>query len=194
MFLCRFLKKIIFTAMRNVARFLFWITRWDIAPNFPEGVKKAVLVHAPHTSNWDFVIGMLAFKIYGVNARFLVKKEAFKFPIGGMMKRMGAMPVDREKRSNIIGYAAELIRDNEEMMILFTPEGTRSYAPEWKTGFHRLALKADVPIIITFIDYEKKIGGFGPAFEKTEDAEKDVERLKEYYRGVNGKVPEHGVR
>lgn len=180
--------------MRSICRFLFWITGWKIAPNFPDGIKKAVLVHAPHTSNLDFFIGYAAFRIYRINTKFLIKKEAFKGPMGWIVKGMGGIPVDREKKSNIIEFATELIRDNDEMLIMFTPEGTRKYNPDWKTGFYRLAQNAEVPIIITFIDYKNKVGGFGPDFKMTGDVDKDIAELKEFYKTIQGRHPEHGVR
>lgn len=180
--------------MRSICKFLFWISGWKIAPNFPEGIDKAVVVNAPHTSNWDFLIGFAAFKIYGLDIKFLIKKEAFKGPMGPIVKAMGGIPVDRSKKTNLVEYAAELLKENDKFLIMFTPEGTRKYNPDWKTGFYRVSEIADVPLVITFLDYQKKVGGFAPPFEKTGDVEKDIERLKDFYRTVTPRHPEHGVR
>jgi 1-acyl-sn-glycerol-3-phosphate acyltransferase len=114
----------------------------------------------PHTSNWDFIIGRLAFSHFGVKGKFLIKKEAFFFPFGYILKAMGGIPVNRGKSTNLIDQAVQYFDESEELYMVFTPEGTREYSPEWKIGFYYIAQKANVPIYIGYMDYEKKIGGF----------------------------------
>jgi 1-acyl-sn-glycerol-3-phosphate acyltransferase len=180
--------------MRNVARFLLWLLRWKVDKTTPENVKKCVVVMGPHTSNWDFFIGKLAFITYGVKVKILIKKEAFVFPFGGILRSMGGVPVDRKKNNNITDAAVKLFADNETMFMLFTPEGTRSYNPNWKKGFYYIAQKAQVPIYIGYMDYERKIGGFHSLFEPTGDVANDIQHIKDILKQYKGKYPENGIK
>ncbi len=180
--------------MRKFARFLLRLMRWKIDETPPENVDKCVVVVGPHTSNWDFIIGKLAFVHYGVNAKFLIKKEAFFFPFGYLLKAMGGVPVDRKKNNNLTDQAVKMFNENESLYIVFTPEGTRKYNPNWKKGFYYIALKAKVPIYIAYMDYEKKIGGFHSVFQPTGDVEADIAYIKSVMGQYKGKYPENGVK
>ena len=103
---------------------------WKIDERTPEGIKKCVIVVGPHTSNWDFVLGKMAFITYGVKGRFLIKKELFFPPLGWILKAMGGVPVDRKQRNNLTETAVKFFNENETMYLVFTPEGTRSYNPK----------------------------------------------------------------
>lgn len=166
---------------------------WKVDERTPEGIKKCVIVVGPHTSNWDFIIGKLAFIHYGVNAKFLIKKELFFPPLGWILKAMGGVPVDRKKKNNLTQTAVDYFNNNEYMYLVFTPEGTRSYNPNWKKGFYYIAQKANVPIYIAYMDFEKKIGGFHSHFIPTGDVDKDIEYIKSIMRQFKGKHPENGV-
>ena len=126
--------------------FILKVLGWKIDKHTPEGVDKCVVVMGPHTSNWDFVIGRLAFASYGVNGRFLIKKELFFFPLGWFLKAIGGIPVDRKSKNSMTEFATAQFEENDKMFMVFTPEGTRSYNPNWKKGFYYIALKANVPI------------------------------------------------
>lgn len=180
--------------MRKFAQFLFRTFGWKIDKNAPSGVKKAVIVVAPHTSNWDFIIGRLAFVSYGIKVRLLIKKGLFFPPLGWILKGMGGIPVDRKKNNNITDFAVEQFNSNEEMFMVFTPEGTRSYNPNWKKGFYYIAQRANVPIYMAYIDYEKKTGGFHGLFEPTGDIHKDIDFIKSELKQYKGKFPENGIR
>ena len=179
--------------MRKLAGFILRMIGWKVDERTPEGVKKCVIAVGPHTSNWDFVLGKLAFIYYGVNARYLIKKELFFFPLGLILRWMGGIPVDRKKKNNMTEYAAELFEKNDELFLVFTPEGTRSYNPNWKKGFYYIAMKAKVPIYICYMDYEKKIGGFHSRFDPTGDVESDIAHIKSIMSQFKGKNPENGV-
>lgn len=180
--------------MKKIAAFLLWIMGWKVDKTAPEGVKKCVIVVGPHTSNWDFIIGRLAFKTYGVNARFLIKKELFFPPMGWILKAMGGIPVDRQGKNNVTNTAVRLFEENESMYIVFTPEGTRSYNPNWKKGFYHIARKANVPIYISYMDFERKIGGFYEPFTPTGDPDADIAYIKSVLSQFKGKYPEKGIR
>lgn len=182
--------------MRAISiRVLKWMG-YDIDLNIPQGAKRCVLVSAPHTSNWDFVIGRLALWAYDLDAKFVIKKELFFFPMGIWLKAMGGIPVDRKnKNTNVTGQIAKMFEENENMCVLFTPEGTRSYNPHWKKGFYYLAQKANVPIYLGYLDYHSKKGGiFADEFIPTGNVDKDIETIKKRYLNVKGKYPENGVR
>jgi 1-acyl-sn-glycerol-3-phosphate acyltransferase len=180
--------------MRKFPRFILKLFGWKIDEKTPENVKKCVIVMGPHTSNWDFIIGKMAFRYYGVKAKFLIKKEAFFFPVGPFLKWMGGIPVDRKKNNNLTDQAVKYFEENEYMYMVFTPEGTRSYNPNWKKGFYYIAQKAKVPIYIAYMDYEKKIGGFDSLFEPTGDVEKDIQYIKDVLSKYKGRFPENGIR
>lgn len=179
--------------MIKLARFIFKLFGWKIDERTPEGIKKCVIVVGPHTSNWDFIIGRLAFVQYGVNAKFLIKKELFFPPLGWILKALGGIPVDRKKNNNMTDQAVELFNQYEDLYLVFTPEGTRDYNPNWKKGFYYIAMKAKVPIYVCYMDYERKIGGFHSVFEPTGDAEKDIAHIKSILSQFKGRFPEKGI-
>lgn len=180
--------------MKGFAKFMLWIMGWKIDPVFPgRDQPKAVIVHAPHTSNWDFFLGWLSFKAYGRKIKFLVKKEAFTGIRGWFVKAMGGIPVDRSRKTRIVDQVVKLVQESDDMLIMFTPEGTRKHNPDWKSGFYYVAQKADVPIYLCYMDYTKKYGGWFTQFEMTGDAKADIETMKEYYKDIDGKYPELGV-
>jgi 1-acyl-sn-glycerol-3-phosphate acyltransferase len=179
--------------LKYLARFIFWILGWKIDPNPPSNIKKCVVAMGPHTSNWDFVLGRLAFFQYGVDAKFLIKKELFIFPLGIILKSLGGVPVNRKKNSNMTDFAVDLFNRSESMYLVFTPEGTRSYNPHWKKGFYYIALKAKVPIYIGYVDYERKIGGFHSLFEPTGNIDEDIKDIKKILSPFKGRYPEKGI-
>ena len=178
--------------MKKLVRFIFRIFGWKIDEKGPD-VPKAVIVIGPHTSNWDFIIGRLSFILYGLKGRYLVKKELFFPPLGWFLKGIGAIPVDRKQRSNLTDEAAKLFEQNESLYIVFSPEGTRAYNPNWKKGFYYIALKANVPIYICYMDYEKKIGGFHSLFYPTGDVDADILHIKSVLKNFKGRFPEQGI-
>ncbi len=179
--------------MKKIAQFFLWIFGWEIEKNNPKDIKKCVIVVGPHTSNWDFIIGKWAFMFYGLNTRFLIKKEAFFFPMGIFLKRMGGIPVNRKERSNITQTAINIFKDSDEMYMVFTPEGTRSYNPHWKKGFYFIAEKAKVPIYICYLDYKTKKAGFHSLLVPSGNVEDDIKKIKEILKNYSGKIPKNGI-
>ena len=179
--------------MKLLIRFIFWLIGWKIDPNAPTDIKKCVIVVGPHTSNWDFVLGKMAFMTYGVKAKFLIKKELFFFPLGFILKAMGGIPVDRKKTNNLTEAALEYFEKNETMYMVFSPEGTRSYNPNWKKGFYYIAVKAEVPILLAYVDFPSKKGGFLELFYPTGDVDADILEIKRKLGQFKGKYPEKGI-
>jgi len=179
--------------MKLLIRFIFWLIGWKIDPNAPTDIKKCVIVVGPHTSNWDFVLGKMAFMTYGVKAKFLIKKELFFFPLGFLLKAMGGIPVDRKKTNNLTEAALEYFEQNETMYMVFSPEGTRSYNPKWKKGFYYIAQKAQVPIYICYVDYATKTGGFNSLYYPSGNVDFDINHIKEVLKQYKGRFPEKGI-
>lgn len=176
--------------MQKLATFILKIIGWEISGQIPEHVKKVVLIQAPHTSLWDFVIGRIVFWYYGYNVRLLIKKEAFKWPFGGMMKALGGIPVNRRKNEKTVDAVARMVNEHNDIVLVITPEGTRKRVDNWKRGFYYIALKAEVPIALGWIDYPVKQGGIGPTFYPSGDFEKDFKMIEDFYQGYRGKHPE----
>lgn len=179
--------------MKKIIQFIFWIFGWKIDMHAPVGIKKCVIVVGPHTSNWDFIIGRMAFINYGVKGRFLIKKQLFFFPLGILLRALGGLPVDRSKNNNLTNTALRYFEENESMYLVFSPEGTRSYNPNWKKGFYHIAIKANVPIYICYVDYEKKIGGFHSIYYPTGDVNEDISYIKNILKQFKGRFPENGI-
>jgi len=169
-----------------ILKIIGWDADWDSIPD----IKKAVVIMAPHTSNWDFFIGRLAFVVQGINVSFLIKKEAFFFPFAGLLKRKGGIPVDRGRKSNIVQQVVDEFNKADELMVVITPEGTRSYVKKWRKGFYHIAMAANVPICVGYMDYKKKIGGIKKIIYPTGDIQKDCKEIVEIYKTVTPRHPE----
>ena len=180
---------------------LFWtlmykLTGWKVVGKLSETEKKCVMIVAPHTSLWDFPVGLGSRAILGFEAKYLAKKELFKNPIiGFLLKAIGGIPVDRGNKSNgIVDSVVKYFDDNEEFIVALTPEGTRKYVKRWKTGFYRIAKQANVPIVMVGFDFKRKVVEFMDPFYLTDDMDADLEHIQTYFRGITGRNPELGVK
>lgn len=155
--------------------------------NTSKDLKKCVIIAAPHTSNWDFPITiMLAF-----SARMPIywtgKKELFKFPARGLMRWMGGIVVDRANAAGLVESSAQEIQNARSVYMIVTPEGTRDKVDKWKSGFYRIAVAAEVPILLGYLDFQQKRGGFLKLFYPTGDYDKDIVEIRQYYAHIKGK-------
>ena len=156
---------------------------------FPEGVKKSIIISAPHTCMEDFVIGRCFFWMQGRSVKFLIKKEFFKPVLGWILRKIGGIPVDRSRGNNMVVKTAAVFRQYDELNIVITPEGTRKRVEKWKRGFYYIAELAQVPVVLGFIDFKTKRCVYGPSFIPSGDFEKDWHILEDFYRGMQGKIP-----
>lgn len=163
---------------------------WKTGSTLPVSVKKCVLVGAPHTSNMDYPIALATLYASGVRVRFLAKKSLFRFPLGILMKLTGGLPVDRSRHTNMVEAMVDMFSRNEKLILLIPAEGTRSYVKEWKSGFYYTALGAGVPIALGYLDYGRKIAGFGKLYYPTGNYQKDLAEIKDYYRQFRARYPE----
>lgn len=173
------------------SRFILWVMGWKvrvIVPDYP----KAIICVAPHTSNWDFIIGKLAYASVRRKAGFLMKKSWFFFPLGCIFRAMGGIPVSRSGNSNesSVDRLVELFEKKDRLTLAITPEGTRSLTSHWRTGFLNIAHMANVPILLAAIDFKDKVARIEKTFFPTGDNEADLRAIKDYYKGVTGKYPE----
>lgn len=180
--------------MRMISKFIFWITGWKTAVNESPEIKRCVLIAAPHTSNWDFLYARCALYILDVKLKFLIKDDYFFFPLGAILKAMGAVPIDRsKKKGKKVQFLIELFEKNKEMVSMIPAEGTRSLVKEFRKGFYFVAEGAKVPIALGYLDYKKKIAGIGPLFYPTGDIDKDLEEIYAFYRTIHAKHPENAM-
>jgi 1-acyl-sn-glycerol-3-phosphate acyltransferase len=176
--------------LKILSRFILKILGWSIRFEEHQTYQRCVLIMAPHTSNWDFVIGRLALWAIGVNTSFLIKKEAFFFPLGPILKKMGGIPVDRAHSRKVVWQIAVLLNKSREIALVITPEGTRSLRHEWKKGFYYIASMAEVPIALGYLDYAKKEAGIGGILYPSEDYKSDLAKIFDFYRDITPKYPE----
>lgn len=153
---------------------------------------KAIIIGVPHTSLWDFVYSYLYYTSEGGVAHVLIKKEAFFWPIGSLIKKMGGIPVDRARGASITKQVIEEMNKHEVFHLAIAPEGTRKRTTRWKAGFHTIAKATSAKVYLGFFDYGRKEIGWVDKFELTNDPQEDIRRMKAYYRtrGLIGKFPE----
>ena len=175
---------------KKIAQFILRLFGWKVEINLPPDTNKMVVMMAPHTSNWDFFVGYLGYMSIGVDSRYLIKKEAFVFPLGKILLALGAIPVDRKASTNIVIQVGEMFKNYESLFITITPEGTRSLNRNWKRGFYYIAANAQVPIAFGFLDYKNKIGGIGGWLYPTGDYDADLKKIEEFYADKGAKHPE----
>jgi len=154
--------------------------------------KKAIIIGVPHTSAWDFVISYLYYTSVGGVANIVIKREFFFWPLGSLLRKMGAIPIDRTKGTTVVKQIIKEMNGRERMHLAITPEGTRELNRKWKAGFHTIAKATGATVYLGFFDFGRKEVGWQEIFELTDDADADIRRMKAYYRnrGVVGKHPE----
>lgn len=150
-------------------------------------VPKYVLIGAPHTSNWDFPITLAYAFAYKIKVFWLGKHTLFRKPFGGLLTWMGGIPIDRTKSNNVVSQSIELYNRLEKLIMIVSPEGTRKKVTHWKTGFYHIASGANVPIFLGFLDFRRKLGGFGPMIIPTGDIGADMKKIRKFYMTIKGK-------
>lgn len=176
--------------LKSICHFILYrVLGWkkDVTEEHPN---KYIICLAPHTSNWDFILGQLYMRAEGYNINFLMKKEWFVGPLGTFFRSIGGIPVWRSKHVSMTDHLAEMARLSKTFTICITPEGTRSLNPEWKKGAYFIALKANIPLLLYGVDYEKKLIQCTKTFIPTGDVDKDMYEIKQYFKDFKAKFPE----
>lgn len=177
-----------------IARFLLWLFGWKITGRYPFEQPKMVLAVAPHTSNWDFPLGILVKSAMKIDGKYVGKHTIFRWPFGGFLRWLGGIPVDRTKgKTNFVAAVIEQFNTLDHLHLVIAPEGTRSKVDRFKTGFYHIAKGAGVPILLTTFHFDTHCVDFGTLFYPTTDEQADLDFLWNYFKGAVGKNPEQGI-
>ena len=174
---------------RLFARILIALTGWTPDGIRPEA-KKFVLIAAPHTTNWDFVYLIAFAALFELKISWIGKHTLFRWPFGFLARALGGVPVRRSRSEKMVTAMARTFEEHEELGLVVPAEGTRSHVDYWKSGFYHIAMTAQVPIVMSYLDYSQKRGGFGPAFLPSGDVRRDMDTIRAFYEGRKGKHPE----
>ncbi len=179
------------TLLRAFSLMFLKIMGWKVQGRLPPNGQKSVLIAAPHTSNWDLPYPLMVAFVLRLNIHWMGKEEIFKPPFRGLMVWLGGIPVHRDKSTNLVAASVEAIKAaTGPVQLIVPPEGTRSGTRFWKTGFYYIAVGAQVPIVMAYMDYDKKISGLGPVFQPTGDIEADMAAVKAFYAPFKGRHPD----
>ncbi|WP_419212123.1 1-acyl-sn-glycerol-3-phosphate acyltransferase [Maribacter sp. X9] len=175
--------------MQQFAKFIYFkLLGWSINGNFPSHLKKCVFIVVPHTSWWDFLLGLLIREVWNEEINYIGKKSLFDSPFGWFFRWMGGAPIDRSKKSDTVKVIAKLFKERDKLRLALSPEGTRRKVEKWKTGFYFIAKTADVPIVLVAFDYGKKEIKIAKPLMPTENQEADFKLYRSFFDGVEGKV------
>jgi 1-acyl-sn-glycerol-3-phosphate acyltransferase len=171
--------------------FAWWfkLKGWKVGESIPPEISKCVVIAAPHTSSWDFVYALATYRILNLPINYLAKKELFKFPLRGLLKATGGIPVIRSKSQNLVETIVDKFNHSEHLYLMIPAEGTRKWVEKWKSGFYHAAIGAKVPIMMGYLDYGNKVAGFGKVLYPSGDIEKDLALIREFYSNKTGKNP-----
>ena len=179
---------IINTVLRALSVAFLKLSGWKIEGSLPPDGNKSVLIAAPHTSNWDLPYTLMVAFVLRLNIYWMGKEQIFKPPFRGLMRWLGGIPVQRETSNNLVAASIEAIKAARgPLQLVVPPEGTRSNTRYWKTGFYYIAVGAQVPIVMAYMDYKRKLSGLGPVFSPTGDIEADMVAIKAFYAPFTGK-------
>ena len=173
-----------------IASVILKIFGWKTSFEVLKDIDKCVIIAAPHTSNWDFPYTILTFWKYEIEFGFFIKDSYTKSFMGGVLRSMGAIGVDRSKGGNLVDYASDLLNTKEKLVLIVPAEGTRSYVEKWKTGFYHIAKKAEVPIALGFLDFKTKEIGIGLLLVPSNNIDADFNQIQDFYKKITGKHPE----
>ena len=179
-----------FIMRRFLSKLVFKLIGWKVVGDslFP---RKCLLISAPHTSNWDALIGRCYSYIIGQYPKYLIKNELFVPVLATLLRWNGGIPVYRDGKNNIVEQIVNIFDNNTHFQLAITPEGTRSRVEKWKTGFYQIALRTKVPLVLVGLDYKKKEVGKITEFMVTADFEKDMVFIEQQFAKLTGKIPEN---
>jgi 1-acyl-sn-glycerol-3-phosphate acyltransferase len=183
-----FTTPVVNTLLRGASVLFLKITGWKVEGRLAPEASKSILIAAPHTSNWDLPYTLMVAFALRLTPYWMGKHSLFKAPFGGIMRWLGGIPVKRTQTNNLVAASAEAIRAADgPLQLIVPPEGTRSKTRYWKSGFYYIALAAEVPIVMAYMDYSSKRSGLGPIFKPTGNADADMAAIKAFYAPFKGK-------
>ncbi len=175
---------------QSVSKFILRVLGWKMVGQLPNE-KKFIIIIGPHTSNWDFILGMVVRGAMGANVRFLAKHQLFNAPYGWFFRWLGGSPVYRHKDNNLVDQVVSMYENHDEFILGIAPEGTRSEIKRWKSGFYHIACKANVPIEMIGFDFKSKEVRFREPFRPTGDIDVDFPVILDYFRSIDGRHPKN---
>ncbi len=179
---------VINTLLRGLSLAILKVTGWSVQGALPANTPKCVMIAAPHTSNWDLPNTLMAAFALRLNIYWMGKESIFKPPFRNLMMWLGGIPVNRDRANNLVAASAQaIVEADAPLQLVVPPEGTRQKTRYWKTGFYYIALSAKVPIVLAYMDYQRKISGLGPLFHPTGNLEADMVKIKAFYADFAGK-------
>ena len=174
----------------SLSKFILIKLGWTFKNPLPQDLKQCVLILAPHTSNYDFVYGLLYKSAFKLKLRYLIKQEWVKGPLAPFFNWTGAIKINRAQPGNLVKTLTNLLKDSDHLMLGITPEGTRKRVEKWKTGFYRIAKECNLPIYCGYIDYKKKEMGFAGHLTPSKNQENDLKKIQEIYKDITAKNPD----
>lgn len=181
---------VITPVLRWVSCGFLWAMGWrreGVLPDTP----KYVLIVAPHTSNWDLPFALAFGFVFRVKGAWMGKHTLFRWPFGLLFRWLGGIPIERSHPHGVVGHTIDILNESDRLVIGLAPEGTRKRVSRWKTGFYHIAAGAHVPIVLAYLDYRRKVGGFGPVFLPSGDVKADMAVIQAFYATVTAKRPEN---
>ena len=181
--------------IKQIAKWLFEdVWGWRVVGPVPT-IPKYLIVVAPHTSNWDFLIGVLFRKFTeGFDPKYVAKEDLFIWPIGFIFRALGGFPVEQSKKTNVVESLVNVYNTEEKFATTITPEGMRKYNGKWKTGFYHVAKNANIPIVRIAFDYGSMQVIFSEPYTVTKGVDETIDEFKRYYSQYTGKNPKDGVK
>lgn len=176
------------TLYHYFARFIMRLAGWRVDGKLPD-ISKFVLIGAPHTSNWDFVLFLGVIFTLKANVRFMGKADLFRWPWGRFFYYCGGVPVDRKKSTGLVEQMVKACNESEHFILTIAPEGTRHHVSDWKHGFYHIAKNAEIPIVMAIVDGKHKTVRIGQVFHPTDNMEADMKAIKEVFEGIIGINP-----
>ncbi|AZQ57719.1 acyltransferase [Maribacter sp. MJ134] len=176
--------------MQQIAKFIYFkVLKWSLEGAFPSHLNKFVIPVVPHTSWWDFFLGLLVRKVWNEEINYIGKKSLFDSPLGWFFKWTGGAPIDRSKSNDTVSATAQIFEERNVFRLALSPEGTRKKVTKWKTGFYYIAKAANVPIVLVAFDYGNKQIKISEPYFPTADMTADFKVYESFFENVKGKVP-----
>jgi len=176
--------------LHYIGRFWLWAFKWKVQSDIPD-IKKYVVVGAPHTSNWDFPFGLAMLYTLKIRLSWMGKDALFRPPLGYLLRSMGGIAIARDDRHGTVEQTVERLERAERLIIGIAAKGTRKKTEYWKSGFYWIALRANVPIVCCYLDYEKKLARIGFTVYPSGDVREDMKKIRSFYQNIQGKKPEY---
>lgn len=174
---------------RNFAALILRLAGWRPVGQWPD-CPKFLIVGAPHTSNWDGILAVLYLLACGIEIHWMAKQEVFDNPVRGVLRWLGGIPVDRRVPQGVVAQIIERFNSLEKFIVVIAPEGTRRRVEKWKTGFYRIALGANVPMVLAYLDYAQRTIGIGPTILPSGDLEGDLAQIRAFFKTITPRHPE----